>query len=428
MGRLVWGAAGMVAAAMVWQSQASAQTHVTFWQFSTREADIAAWKGAIAAFEKQDPDVVVDMEIVPWAEQQQRLVNAVTTGGLPDVSMLGNDVVSQFQALGALASLDSYMAAYGAAKGYDVAGDIWAGDADYYHIAGHWWGTPIAVETRVLYYRKDLMRKVGLDPAAPPQTWDSMLHAAGALTHGLGGKVYGWGAPMGLDYFTVQTFMSVYLGYGARMLDADGHCGFDSPEFRAALDTYTHAYLDGDSHPDSPNMDGGTFRRNFLDGRFAMLIDSPELYRDVRRENPAWAADLGVAPVPAGPKGRFGFLGGWPLVLWNTSEHKDAAAKWMLFASRPEGGLKALATDAGFLPGSRKLAQAAPWDRPPYDLVVAQLRDAKPYQYPSEAIPQMGQIEVDTMQKAVQAVALKQQTVAEASKALCSAMGEVLAR
>ena len=419
MRRLVWGAAAIVAATLAWQSSASAQTHVTFWQFSTREADIAAWRGAITAFEKQDPDIVVDMQIVPWAEHQQRLVNAVTTGGLPDVSMLGNDVVSP---------LDAYMAAYSKAKGYDLTADIWSGDADYYHIAGHWWGAPIAVETRVLYYRKDLMRQVGLDPATPPQSWDDMLRAAGALTRGLGGKVYGWGAPMGLDYFTVQTFMSVYLGYGARLLDADGHCGFDSPQFRTALATYTKAYLDGDSHPDSPSMDGGTFRRNFLDGRFAMLIDSPDLYRDVGREKPSWAKDLGIAMVPAGPSGRFGFLGGWPLVLWNTSEHKDAAAKWMLFASRPEGGLGSLSAEAGFLPGSRKLAGAAPWDRPPYDLVVAQLKDAKPYQYPSEAIPQMGQLEVDTIQKAVQAVALKQQTVAEASKALCGAINETLAR
>ena len=428
MRQLRWGAAVMAVAGLLSMTPVVAQTQVRFWQFSTREADIAAWKGAIAAFEKQNPDIKVDMEIVPWAEQQQRLVNAMTTHGLPDVSMLGNDVVSQFVAIGALAPLDDYMAAYGKEKGYDLAQDAWPGDAGYYHLADHWWGAPISVETRILYYRKDLMTQAGLDSAKPPQTWDDMLTTAGALTKKLGGKAYGWGAPMSLDYFTVQTFMSTYLGYGARMLDQSGHCGFDTPEFHTALDTYTKAYIDGDSHPDSPSMDGGAFRRGFLDGRFAMLIDSPDLYRDVQREKPAWAADLGMAMVPAGPKGRFGFLGGWPLVLWNDSTHKDAAAKWMLFASRPEGGLKDLAMESGFIPGSQKLAQSGNWDKAPYSIAVAQLKDARPYQYPSEAISQMGQLEVDTIQKAVQGVALKQQTVDQATKQLCTTINDVLAR
>ena len=76
------------------------------------------------------------MEIVPWAEQQQRLVTALTTGGLPDVSMLGNNVVAQFQAAGALAPLDDYFAAYGAEHGYDVAADVWPGDKGYYNLDG----------------------------------------------------------------------------------------------------------------------------------------------------------------------------------------------------------------------------------------------------------------------------------------------------
>jgi multiple sugar transport system substrate-binding protein len=56
------------------------------------------------------------------------------------------------------------------------------------------------------------------------------------------------------------------------------------------------------------------------------------------------------------------------------------------------------------------------------------LKDAKPYQFPSEAIPQMGQLEVDTIQKAVQAVALGQQSVDEATAQLCATIDEVLAR
>ena len=109
-------AATAVAGLLLGQA-ALAQDTVVFWQFSTRDADIAAWNEAIASFEAANPDIKVNMEIVPWAEQQQRLVTALTTGGLPDVSMLGNNVVAQFQAAGALAPLDEYFAAYGAENG-----------------------------------------------------------------------------------------------------------------------------------------------------------------------------------------------------------------------------------------------------------------------------------------------------------------------
>src|SRR4029079_2860171 len=151
----VW-AASAVAGLMLGQAALAADT-VVFWQFSTRDADVAAWNEAIASFEKANPDIKVDMEIVPWAEQQQRLVTALTTGGLPDVSMLGNNVVAQFVAAGALAPLDDYFAACGTEPGSAVAADVWPGDKGYYSLDGKWWASPVIVETRALYYRKDLM-------------------------------------------------------------------------------------------------------------------------------------------------------------------------------------------------------------------------------------------------------------------------------
>ena len=69
---------------------------------------------------------------------------------------------------------------------------------------------------------------------------------------------FGWAAPMSLDYFTIHNFMSTYLSYGARMLNDEGQCGFDTPEFRQALETFTSAYERGVTHPDAPSMPGTT--------------------------------------------------------------------------------------------------------------------------------------------------------------------------
>jgi multiple sugar transport system substrate-binding protein len=398
---------------------------VTFWQFSTNQNDIDAWNKTIAAFESKNPDIKVDMEIVPWASQQQRLVTGLTTGGLPDVSMLGNNVVAQFEAAGALSPLDDYFAAYSKANGgADVTTNVWPGDKGYYYLENHWWASPVNVETRALYYRKDLFQAAGI--AAPPQTWEELAKDAAILTKASKNGTYGIGLSMSLDYFTVQNFMSAWLGYGARMLNTDGKCGFDTPEFKKALDVYVSMAKDGSTHPDAATMSGDTFRRGFLDGKYAMILEDPSLYRDLMKENQPFAKDVDIATVPAGPATRAGFLGGWPLVLWNTSEHKDAAAKWIMFATHD--GLKDLAVAGGFIPGNAALAQQSPWDKFPYPLFVKQLQDAKPYQFPSQAIPQMGQLEVDTVQKAIQAVALGKQTTDQATTALCSSINDVLAR
>lgn len=399
---------------------------VVFWQFSTRPEYIEAWRQTISAFEARHPDIRVEMQVVPWAEQQQRLITALTAGGLPDVSFLGNNVVAQFQAIGALEPLDRYFAQASAAAGRDITADFWPGDRGYYFLAGHWWAAPLAVETRALYYRRDLFKAAGLDPDHPPQTWDEMLAAARKLTTG---GVRGWAAPMSIDYLTLQNFMSVYLSYGGRLLDEAGtRCGADTPAFRQALATYVSAFRDGDTAPDATTLAGDRFRRGFIDGQYAMIIDQPGIWRDLQVANPSFAGDVGVAQVPAGPNGRYGFLGGWPLVLWKTSRVQDAAAQWIMFATSPEGGLVDLSVKSGMIPARRGTAAGAPWNAPPYTTFIRQMEVAYPYQHPNEPIPQMAQIEVKTIQTAIQAVAQGQKTPEAATRDLCADIDAILRR
>ena len=239
--------------------------------------------------------------------------------------------------------------------------------------------------------------------------------------------MHGIGLSGSLDYYTIQNFMSTYLGYGARMLDDAGNCAFDSQEFRDALAVYAGIITDGSSHPDAATLAAGDFRRGFLDGRYSMLIDGPWIWADLQREAGPFVNSVEVALVPAGPERRAGFLGGWPLVLWGASDAKDAAAKFMLFATHGEA-LAGLAESAGFIPGSSTVAEGAAWSEAPYPLFVEQLENALPYQYPSDPIAQMGQLEVETIQSAVQAVVLGQQSADDSIAALCSAIDDVLSR
>jgi ABC-type glycerol-3-phosphate transport system substrate-binding protein len=158
-----------------------------------------------------------------------------------------------------------------------------------------------------------------------------------------------------------------------------------------------------------------------------MTIDSAYLIADTIASAPEIAADMGIAQIPSGPKGQFAFLGGWPLVLWNDSQVKDAAAKWIMFATNAENVVE-LDRAAGQLPGRASAASLEPWNAEPYTTVLGQLPNAYPYQYPDPEIPQMGGLEVAAVQTAVQAVALDQASLDDATKALCDTINEALAQ
>src|SRR6266566_9175095 len=80
---------------------------VVLWEFNPDKPSQDAWKTTISAFEAKYPAIHVDMQVVPWTEQSQKLATALVSGGLPDISFMGNDVVTGYAAQGALAPLDS---------------------------------------------------------------------------------------------------------------------------------------------------------------------------------------------------------------------------------------------------------------------------------------------------------------------------------
>ena len=431
LGRTIVAAASVVAlsatlvACSSGGSSDSGKQKVTFWQFDTAQASINAYKAAIKDFEAKNPKITVDMQIVPWADQQQKITTALASGSLPDVSMLGNDVVAQYAASGALAPLDSYVDQWSKDEGRDVKKDMYSGDLSYYTYKGKLYGSGVADETRMIYYNKDLFQKAGLDPNTPPTTWDEMETDAKALK-----KVVDvpWSAPMSKQYVTVQTFMSVYLSYGARLFNDQGQCGLNTSEFKDALTWYTGIAKQGLTSPDAANQTSDDIANLFDQGKAGMLIDGPGRYTALKAQSPDVFKNVGIAPIAAGPKGQFGFLGGWPLVMWNTSKVKDAAAKWIHYATSPDGALSKIAETSGILPARKSLADKAPWNAAPYDAFAKQLANAYPYQSPDGPSPKMGEIETSSIQGAVQQVATGAASVDDATKQLCTDINTILSK
>ena len=390
----------------------SSRQTVTFWEFNTDAPTVDAFKASIASFEASHPNITVQMSIVPWAEQSQKLTTAIATGGLPDVSMLGNDVVAQYVSERELLPV----------RLTDTA-DITAGDKLYYYLQGSWWGVPMIDETRAVIYNKTLFQAAGI--SSPPTTFAQMKADAQAIKSKTG-KI-GWVLEEAQnDYNTIQDFMSVYLGYGARYLNADGSCGFSTPQFEQALTYYTSVYKDGLDSPDATVDTQPQLEAMFTAGNAGMIVDTPAFYYELKSTNPGLFSQLGVAPIPAGPAGRFGFLGGWPLVVWKSAAAggvQQAATEFAEYLGSSGGGDTSLAKATGLIPANVAAARQAPWNSGGLAVFASQvMTDAYPYQYPMPEIPQMGQLETNTVQTAVQSVALGTASVSAATGTLCSAI------
>jgi ABC-type glycerol-3-phosphate transport system substrate-binding protein len=403
-------------------ARSAASTTVTFWQFNTDTPSLTIWRKLIAAFEVKNPDVKVNMVIVPWSEQAQKLTTAISTGAAPDVSMMGNDIVAEYAAINALAQMDSYFEAWSKEVGRDITLDFYPGDHAYYRFNGHWYASPLTEETRLIYLRTSMLKAAGIDPSKPPLTYQGMLQLGMKLNKK---GVFGWGIPGGINYFTVQSFMTFYLAWGAQYINAQGMCGFDSPEFRAALQFYTDIYLKHKlTPPDTPIYDNVKLEALFQAGKIAMLIDGPWLLNQIT--DPRLKADITLAQLPRGPKMRAAFLGGWPLVMWAQSKNQAATFRFIRYITDPAQGLSPFCDGAGQLPGRKSVAVRAPWNAMPTSIFINQLNFAYPYQYPHQEIPQMGSLETDAIQTAVQNVMLGKATVDQATKDLVAHINAVL--
>ncbi|HEU0052061.1 MAG TPA: extracellular solute-binding protein, partial [Longimicrobium sp.] len=135
---------------------------VRFWGMG-REGEVVG--ELVPEFERLNPGIRVDVQQIPWSAAHEKLLTAVVGDATPDVAQLGNTWVPELQALGALEDLTARAAASSSVPQPDFFEGIW----DTNVVGGRLYGVPWYVDTRVLFYRPDLLAAAGYP--RPPRTW-----------------------------------------------------------------------------------------------------------------------------------------------------------------------------------------------------------------------------------------------------------------
>ncbi|HXR56994.1 MAG TPA: extracellular solute-binding protein, partial [Casimicrobiaceae bacterium] len=138
-----------------------------------REGEVVT--ALVPEFERTHPGIRVVVQQLPWTAAHEKLLTAFAGDALPDLCQLGNTWIPEFAALGALEPLQAYVDASQVVRAADYFDGIW----DTNVIDGQLFGVPWYVDTRLLFYRTDLLARAGFDHA--PRDWDEWRRAMAAI-------------------------------------------------------------------------------------------------------------------------------------------------------------------------------------------------------------------------------------------------------
>ena len=143
------------------------------------EAD--ALERMVPGFEASHPGVSVCVQELAWSSAQVRLLSAVAAGDPPDVAQVGDTDLAMLVTLHALR------------PERQIANDFFRGAVHVTRFSGVSYGVPWYVDTRLLFYRPDILRRAGFD--RPARTWRGWLRQMRAVKRILGPGQYALLAP-----------------------------------------------------------------------------------------------------------------------------------------------------------------------------------------------------------------------------------------
>ena len=307
------------------QPQHARQITLHFWAMGA-EGHAAA--ELVRGFEREHPHIRVVVQQLPWTAAHAKLLTAYAGGTTPDIAQMGNTWIPEMAMLRAIVPLEPYIAGSHIVTPQDYFPGIWKSNV----LDGHVYGVPWYVDTRLIFYRKDILAAAGFDHA--PTSWAGWLQAMAAIK--ARARPGDWAALMPLNEFVQLVSLSLEQP-GSFLKDHDQYGNFQSPQFQAALRFYLTFFRKGYA-PRIDDTQIASVPIEFARGHYAFYVSGPWMIQEFQTRMPASVQkDWATAPLP-GPSGadsNTGIAGGASLVIFRNSRHKAAAWKLIEYLSRP---------------------------------------------------------------------------------------------
>ena len=304
-------------------ASASNKTTLRIWAMG-REGEVLSQ--LVPGFEKEHPNIHVEVQQIPWTAAHEKLLTAYVGEATPDIAMLGNTWVPEFVALNSLAPLDSFVSQSREIRRDDFFDGIWKTNV----VNGRNYGIPWYVDTRLIFYRSDLLAEAGYKEF--PKTWIDWVTAMKRMK-----------LRMGLTRFpllmpTNEWAQPVIFALNEKspiLRDGGRYGAFEQPPFRRAFDFYLSLYRQGLASPVSSSQVSNLFQE-FQRGNIAMYISGPWYIGEFKNRLDSATQKKWMTAAMPGPNGPgVSTAGGSSLSLFAASRHKKEAWILMEYLSQP---------------------------------------------------------------------------------------------
>jgi multiple sugar transport system substrate-binding protein len=389
------------------------------------EIDAAFWK----AFAQTYPNIKVEAQNLNYNTMLDKVRTAALGNAAPMVVKFPILWGAEFAAKGYLHPLQPEDVGFPTAE-------FWPGAMKSVTWKGKTYGVPTNNETMALIWNAGLFEAAGLDPDAPPATWDDLVRYSKQIKDKTGKSGYGMVARVNAGN-TPFRFMPQLWAYGGGALDeAD-----DAPTYRkvqinnagskAALQVSYDMYVRDRSVPVSALTNTQTENQDpFLAGQLAMMVSHPSEYAtmvdrarkatgDDRKAADAVVANMRYGLIPKGPARRAVVFGGSNAHVFNESfvDGKfdlDAARAFIAYSTGPEWSTKLAWT--GSNPGNIRGFRTK-WMKERLDTIhfLNVTTSMLPYGIPFPVIPQSAEIMNIIVPDMLQNTLTKKMTIAVAA-------------
>ncbi len=323
-----------IGSAFVSQPSAFAQSapHITL-TVSTWDSGngLVAYKRGIAYFEKENPNIKVQIESIPWNYYMPKILTQMANGSAPDLMLVGDDNMPAFMKSGMISSLNfMFTPKYHLSVNDFIPNSFYIGNKP-----GAIYFVPKDAEDANVIYNKAMFKAAHLAFPKPGWTWQQFINDAKRLTIKRSGRTVQWGALLpgtglrsGIEELANE--------WGGRILSANGKTASGYLNSRAtqnAIKFYVNMYTQDHISP-TPSQTASFGNIDlFMTGKVA-LEPTGSWNLEEYRQDPH--LQYGVVPMPLGPTHKpttVTWTAGW--ALYSRTQNRDAAVKLLrFFASR----------------------------------------------------------------------------------------------
>ena len=188
-------------------TSASAETEtvtLTFMRTGTPEILHEIFDPMIEEFEKEYPNIKIDMQDLGWSDAEKTLQTMAASETLPDVMYHLPGTIFDLADKGLVLDLTSYV-------DDELKNDMYPAMLQAGQYDGKQYMITCGGSTIMLWYNTELFEQAGLDPENPPKTWDEFKAACEALSKIDGIAPFGPVSYTHLDVYKRQIYIYAAL-------------------------------------------------------------------------------------------------------------------------------------------------------------------------------------------------------------------------